>query len=151
LPSVQGPQPANHLTVQVGVDIVGVERVARLVTAHPGAVEALFTPAEQAYCLRKRRKHEHLAGRFAGKEAVLKAIGTGMRRRMRWIEVEIVSGEAGRPRVQLHGEVAEQARRRGLRDLDVSISHSDGLALAHAVAVCDHDPNTGGADAVSPD
>ena len=87
---MQGPQPASQLTVQVGVDIVGVERIARLVTAHPGAVEALFTPAEQA-------------------------------------------------------------RLRGLRDLDVSISHSDGLALAHAVAVCDNDPSRGGADAVSPD
>jgi holo-[acyl-carrier protein] synthase len=147
---VPGPRPAN-LTIQVGVDIVGVERVARLVTEHPAAVEALFTPAEQAYCLRKRRRHEHLAGRFAGKEAVLKAIGTGMRRRMHWSEVEIVSGVAGRPRVELHGEVAEQARRRGIRGLDVSISHSDGLALAHAVAVCDHDVNTGGAGAVSPD
>jgi holo-[acyl-carrier protein] synthase len=137
LPSVQGRRQANRLTVQVGVDIVGVERVARLVTEHPGAVEALFTPAEQAYCLRKRRRHEHLAGRFAGKEAVLKAVGTGMRRRMHWTEVEIVSGDGGRPRVELHGEVAEQARRRGIRALDVSISHSDGLALAHAIAVCD--------------
>jgi holo-[acyl-carrier protein] synthase len=150
LASVQRPRLAS-LTIQVGVDIVGVERVARLVTAHPGAVEELFTPAEQAYCLRKRRRMEHLAGRFAGKEAVLKAIGTGMRRRMHWTEVEIVNGVAGRPLVELHGEVAEQARRRGIRGLDVSISHSDGLALAHAVAVCDSDATTGGARAVSPD
>jgi len=136
LPSVPGPQRASF-EIQVGVDIVGVERVARLVSAHPGAVDALFTPGEQAYCLRKRRRHEHLAGRFAGKEAVLKAVGTGLRRRMRWTEVEIVSGLAGRPQVRLHGEVAEQARRRGVRGLDISISHAEGLALAHAVAVCD--------------
>jgi holo-[acyl-carrier protein] synthase len=147
LPSVQG-RPASELTVQVGVDIVGVERVARLVDAHPGALDELFTPAEQAYCLRKRRRYEHFAGRFAGKEAVLKAVGTGMRRRMRWTEVEILNGVAGRPRVELHGEVAAQARRRGIRDLDISISHSEGLALAHAVAVCDHDAEPGEARAL---
>jgi len=145
---VPPPRQAS-LTVQVGVDIVGVERVARLVSAHPSAMEELFTPAEQAYCLRKRRRMEHLAGRFAGKEAVLKAIGTGMRRRMHWTEVEIVDGVAGRPRVELHGEVAEQARRLGVHGLDVSISHSDGLALAHAVALCDHGVPTGGGRAVS--
>ncbi len=130
----------GSLEIQVGVDIVGVERGARLVTTHPGAVDALFTPVEQAYCLRKRRRYEHLAGRFAGKEAVLKAVGTGMRRRMRWTEVEIVNGPSGRPLVRLHGEVAEQARRRGVCGLDVSISHSEGLALAHAIAVCDPGP-----------
>jgi holo-[acyl-carrier protein] synthase len=150
LPSVQG-RPASELTVQVGVDIVGVERVTKLITAHPGAVDELFTPAEQAYCLRKRRKYEHLAGRFAGKEAVLKAVGTGMRRRMRWTEVEILNGVAGRPRVELHGEVAEQARRRGIRDLDLSISHSDGLALAHAVAIRDRKSEPGEARALPPD
>jgi holo-[acyl-carrier protein] synthase len=131
---VQGRQPVS-LNVQVGVDIVGVARVARLLASHPGAVEELFTPAEQAYCRRKRRADEHFAGRFAGKEAVLKAVGTGLRRRMRWTEIEILSGEAGRPNVALHGEVAAQARRRGIRDVQVSISHSDGLALAHAIAV----------------
>ena len=76
-----------------------------------------------------------VAGRFAGKEAVLKAFGTGLRQRMRWTDVEIVSGSAGRPEVHLHGEVAEQARRRGLVELDLSISHAEGLAVAQAVAV----------------
>jgi holo-[acyl-carrier protein] synthase len=131
---VQGPQPVS-LTVQVGVDIVGVERVSRLLASHPGAVDELFTPAEQAYCRGKRRADEHFAGRFAGKEAVLKAVGTGLRRRMRWADIEILSGDAGRPTVALHGEVAAQAERRGIRQVQISISHSDGLALAHAVAV----------------
>jgi holo-[acyl-carrier protein] synthase len=132
--SVPEPRPAD-LEIRVGVDLVSVARVAQLVEGHPGALDELFTPDEQAYCLRKRRKHEHLAGRFAGKEAVLKALGTGLRRRMRWTEVEILSGAAGRPEVRLQGEVADQARRRDVRGLDVSISHSEGFALAHAVSL----------------
>ena len=130
------PEPRTVSSgIQIGVDIVGVGRVTRLVAAHPGAVDELFTPAEQAYCLSKRRRYEHLAGRFAGKEAVLKALGTGMRRRMRWTEVEILSGSAGRPEVRLHGEVAAQASRRGVRSFEISISHAEGLALASAVAI----------------
>jgi holo-[acyl-carrier protein] synthase len=131
---VQVPHPAN-LRIRIGVDLVGIDRVARLVTDHEGALDELFTAREQAYWRKKRQRYEHLAGRFAGKEAVLKTFGTGLRQRMRWTDVEIVSGGAGRPEVFLHGEVAEQARKRGLEDLDVSISHAEGLALAQAVAV----------------
>lgn len=121
--------------IRVGVDLVGVERVTRLVCDHEGALDELFTESEQAHWRKKRGRYEHLAGRFAGKEAVLKAFGTGLRQRMRWTDVEIVSGAAGRPEVRLHGEVAEQARRGGLEDLDLSISHAEGLAVAQAVAV----------------
>jgi holo-[acyl-carrier protein] synthase len=82
-----------------------------------------------------------MAARFAAKEAVLKAFGTGLGQRMRWTDVEIVNELTGRPRVHLHGEVAAWARRRGMTDpdtfLDVSLSHTDGLAVAQAVAVWD--------------
>lgn len=121
--------------VRVGIDLVGVERVTRLVTDHAAALDELFTPAEQAHWRKKRGRYEHLAGRFAAKEAVLKAFGTGLRQRMRWTDVEVISGAAGRPEVRLYGEVAEQARRRGLAELDLSISHAEGLAVAQAVAV----------------
>jgi holo-[acyl-carrier protein] synthase len=121
--------------IRIGVDLVGVERVTRLVTDHEAALDELFTADEQAHWRKKRQRYEHLAGRFAAKEAVLKAFGTGLRQRMRWTDVEIVSGTAGRPEVRLHGEVAEQARKRGLEDLDLSISHAEGLAVAQAVAV----------------
>src|SRR5439155_25243654 len=123
------------LRLRVGVDIVGVSRVERLVTENAGIVDVLFTGREQDYCLGKRRSHEHLAGRFAAKEAVLKAFGTGIGQRMRWTDVEIVPGRRGRPEVCLHGEVAAWAKRRGLSDIDVSVAHSTGLAVAHALAV----------------
>jgi holo-[acyl-carrier protein] synthase len=100
-------QPANSSRFRIGVDLVGVERVARLVTDHEGALDELFTEREQAHWRRKRQRYQHLAGRFAAKEAVLKAFGTGLRQRMRWTDVEIISGTGGRPEVLLHGEVAE--------------------------------------------
>jgi len=121
------------------VDIVGVGRVERLVTENAGIVDVLFTERERDYCLGKRRAHEHMAGRFAAKEAVLKAFGTGIGQRMRWTDVEIVPGRRGRPEVCLHGEVAAWAKRRGLADIDVSVAHSAGLAVAQALAVWDEE------------
>lgn len=121
--------------IRVGIDLVSASRVERLLAEHPGAIEELFTPAEIAYCASKRRRHEHLAGRFAAKEAVLKALGRGLGRSMRWTDVEIVSSATGRPRVKLHGAVATAARRLGVLEVDVSLSHSEGLAIASAVAL----------------
>jgi holo-[acyl-carrier protein] synthase len=119
------------------VDIVPVARVERLATENPGILETVFTDRERAYCLGKRRQYEHLAARFAGKEAVLKAFGTGMGQRMRWTDVEIVNTVLGRPRVHLSGEVAAYAERHGLTDLDISLSHTAELAIAQVVAVWD--------------
>jgi holo-[acyl-carrier protein] synthase len=129
-------QLANR-RVRVGVDIVGIDRVERLVTENPDIVHTLFTGRELSYCQGKRRCYEHMAARFAAKEAVLKAFGTGLGRRMRWTDVEIVNGEMGRPQVYLYGEVMAWSRQRGLVDLDVSLSHTAGLAMAHAVTVWD--------------
>jgi holo-[acyl-carrier protein] synthase len=109
--------------------------MARLATENPGIQETIFTGLELRYCRGKRRAAEHLAARFAAKEAVLKALGTGLGQRMRWTDVEIVNEVLGRPLVRLHGEVAAWARRRGLADLDVSLSHTSELAVAHALAV----------------
>jgi holo-[acyl-carrier protein] synthase len=121
--------------LRVGVDVVGVERLRRLLCEHVDRQEELFTPAELEYCSGKRRCYEHLAARFAAKEAVLKAFGTGVSRRMRFTDVEVLNERSGRPRVHLRGSVARFAERHGLSQLDVSLSHADGMALAHAVSV----------------
>lgn len=121
------------------MDIVDVARIARLLGEQPEIADRLYTARELAYCQGRRRRHEHLAARFAAKEAVLKAFGTGLGQRMRWTDVEIVNEAWGRPRVCLHGEVAAWARRRGLTDLDVSLAHTADLAIAQAVAVWRHD------------
>jgi holo-[acyl-carrier protein] synthase len=131
------PEPAQGWRLQVGVDIVGVARVARLVTENEGIERTVFSERELADCVGRKRCHEHMAVRFAAKEAVLKAIGTGLGRRMNWTDVEIVRPGRGRPEVVLHGEVAAWAKRHGVGAVDVSLSHSDGLALAHAIVVID--------------
>ena len=118
--------------------MVGVERLKRLLADHADRHEELFTPAELRYCEGKRRRYEHLAARFAAKEAVLKALGTGVTQRMRFTDVEVVNERSGRPRVHLRGGVASFAERHGLSQLDVSLSHTEGMALAHAVSVWRH-------------
>jgi len=124
-------------SIRVGLDVLPVARMARLSRENPGIQDTIFTGRELLYCLGKRRSFEHLAARFAAKEAVLKALGSGLGQRMRWTDVEIVNGLLGRPVARLYGEVEALAQRRGLRDLDVSISHTSELAMAQALAVCD--------------
>jgi holo-[acyl-carrier protein] synthase len=140
--------PASPL-VRTGVDIVAVARVERLATEDARVLDDVFTKAELDYCRRRRRSHEHMAARFAAKEAVLKAFGTGIGKRMRWTDVEIAKERSGRPLVRLHGEVAAWAERRGLAGVDVSLSHSGGFAVAQAVSVWKQ-PH-GGAHALPPD
>lgn len=122
-------------TLRIGIDAVGVERLRRLMDGHEDRARTLFTQGELDYCHGKRRRYEHLAARFAAKEAVLKAFGTGIRQRMRWTDVEVVRELSGRPQIRLDGEVAAFARRRGLQQVDVSLTHTEDLALAHAVTV----------------
>jgi holo-[acyl-carrier protein] synthase len=129
------PGRASNRSVRVGVDLLPVARMARLAAENPGIQETIFTALELRYCRGKRRATEHLAGRFAAKEAVLKALGTGLGQRMRWTDVEIVNGILGRPMVRLYGEVAARAAQLGLADLDVSLAHTSELAVAQAVAV----------------
>lgn len=126
----------RSLHVRVGIDILSVERVSRLLRENVGIEEDVFTARELEYCARRARPDEHLAARFAAKEAVLKAIGTGAARGFPWTDVEILRDRAGRPRVELHGETAVYAGARGIADIDVSLSHAGGLAVAHAAAVC---------------
>ena len=144
--------PAADFQVRVGVDAVAVRRIARLVEDHPSSFEELFTDRELAYCRSKRRCSEHLAARFAAKEAVLKAFGTGISQRMRWTDVEVVNDPRGRPEVKLDGAVASFAQRHGLSGLDVSLTHTDGLAIAHAVTLwtrADDDGNEAGGKCAS--
>jgi holo-[acyl-carrier protein] synthase len=121
--------------VQVGIDAVAVARLERLIRDHPESHDELFTERELRYCRAKRRCADHLAARFAAKEAVLKAFGTGITQRMRWRDVEVVNETSGRPRIQLDGAVASFAQRHGLAGLDVSLTHTEGLAIAQAISV----------------
>lgn len=137
--------PEAELTLRIGVDLVGVSRLERLVRDDERRQETLFTQRELDYCRGKRRCYEHMAARFAAKEAVLKAFGTGISQRMRWTDVEVVNERSGRPTVNLAGAVASFAERHGLADLDVSLAHGEGVAIAHAITSWRGRPGQGSA------
>src|SRR5918911_1930672 len=119
--------------VRVGVDLIEIERIRRALERHPGFRERCFTDAERAYCESRANPAQHYAARFAGKEAVGKALGFGVARAFAWRDVEI----AGRPKpsVKLSGRVARWAEQRGAGSIDLSMTHS--RELANAVAVVD--------------
>jgi holo-[acyl-carrier protein] synthase len=128
------PQTAGQLTASVGVDIVDVARIDR-VLGREHAAERLLTASEIAYCRARPAVGQHAAARFAAKEAVLKAFGTGLSGGLRWTDVEVVNDPGGRPRVRLHGAAAALAARRGLASIEISLSHTADLAIAQAVAL----------------
>jgi holo-[acyl-carrier protein] synthase len=116
----------------LGVDLVEVGRVADLLARHPRFAERCFTPAEQEYAFGHTGPEQRLAARFAGKEAVMKALGCGWRQ-VGWRDVEITGG--GAPRVVLRGRAAARAEALGVGKVLLSLSHTDQLAVAAAVAV----------------
>ncbi|HEU0303333.1 MAG TPA: holo-ACP synthase [Gaiellaceae bacterium] len=118
--------------MKVGVDLIEIERVRRAMLRYPSFTERCFTAAERAYCDSRPNPAQHYAARFAGKEAVGKALGFGVARHFAWREVEI----AGRPKpaVRLSGRLEERAARLGVDDVDLSMTHSKELAAAIAVA-----------------
>lgn len=115
----------------VGVDIVEIDRIGRLVVEHGERfLNRVFTPGEAAYC---RGRAPVLAARFAGKEAVLKALGTGLQG-IGWHEVEILSDPLGKPEVHLHGRARLRANQLGLTYFAISLSHARDYAVAFVVA-----------------
>ena len=117
----------------VGTDLVQVARLAEAMARHPGFAARLFTAGEIAYCEQHRVPGPRYAARFAAKEAVLKALGTGLARGMRWQDVEVIAAPNRRPLVRLHGAVADAARAQGVIEGELSIAHEGDYALAFAV------------------
>jgi holo-[acyl-carrier protein] synthase len=124
--------PTQGVNVAVGVDMIEVERV-RKVYEHHGErfLTRVFTPEEVRQC---RGKPARLAGRFAAKEAISKALGTGLRG-VSWREMEVVQLRSGRPSVRLHGVAKIRAEQLGLNAFDVSIADLAQLSIAIAVAI----------------
>lgn len=125
---------SGEVTVGVGADIVCVERIERLALQRGDrALNRLFTPGERSYCEAQKRIYASYAARFAAKEAVAKALGSGFRG-FSFRDVEIVSGPGGRPQVVLHNGAASAAAGRGVARVLVSLSHDGAYAAAFAVA-----------------
>ena len=125
-----------HEVVGIGIDLVDCARIERMLGDHAQAfLDRVYTVAEQAYCARSRNRIERLAARYAAKEAVLKALGTGMRDGMSWTEIEVSHDLLGAPVVSLTGVVAQTACERGVVRLHLSMTHAGGVAMAQVMAM----------------
>ena len=118
----------------VGIDIIEVPRIARQLSEDVGLKRRLFTEREVAYCEGKRFEAQYYAARFAAKEALLKALGTGLRGRMKWTDIEIVNDDAGKPAILVSGRVEDLVGKSGISRIHVSLSHVKDVASAIVIA-----------------
>jgi holo-[acyl-carrier protein] synthase len=126
------------MRVYQGVDMVDIARLQAVCLRHVRFVEEVFTEGERAYCLSRRNSYVHLGGRFAAKEACLKAMGRGLATLgsdhiLR--EIEVVASESGGPQLLLRGWAEKLARKKSVRQLTVSISHTRDFAVATVILV----------------
>ncbi len=117
-----------------GIDLIEIKRIQNSKDRFGSRfLDRVYTRAEQAYCLRKRKAAESLAARFAAKEAGAKALGTGISYGVSWLENEVVRESRGRPTLKFHGRAAEIAAHLGVLRAALSITHTDELAMASVV------------------
>src|SRR5277367_3339958 len=123
-----------HLIVGLGLDIAEIDRMEAALTRHgPAILQRLYTPQEIAYCESHKNKFERYAGRFAAKEAGMKALGTGWRRGVRWVDFEVVREKSGRPTLALAGEAAKIAAKLRVKNIALSITHTEETAWAQVI------------------
>ena len=122
------------MIVGLGLDIAEIDRIEAAITRHGAPIlERLYTPAEVAYCESHRNKFERYAGRFAAKEAAMKALGTGWRRGVRWRDIEVIREPSGKPSLTLKGAAKRIAEGLGAKNISLTITHSGNLALAEVI------------------
>jgi holo-[acyl-carrier protein] synthase len=120
----------------IGTDIVECLRIAQMIERHGELfIHRVYTAHEIQYCQNRKQATQHYAGRWAAKEAVLKAIGTGWRRGISWRDVEVRNLAGGRPVVIMHGGVRDVAEEMGVGQMLISISHCRSHATAYALAI----------------
>ena len=122
--------------IGVGTDITECLRIARMIERHGELfIDRVYTAEEIAYCQTRKQSTQHFTGRWAAKEAILKAIGTGWVRGITWRDMEIRNDPSGRPLVAVRGGVKEVVEKLGISEIQVSISHCHTHATAVAIAV----------------
>ena len=120
--------------IGIGIDTVDVPRFRKVAARTPGIIDRLFTDAERTYCERRKDPTERYAARFAAKEAVMKAMGVGVGA-CKWREIEVVRERSGQPTVSLTGGAAALAGRKGVTGWRLSLTHTETVAEAVAVAL----------------
>ena len=117
-----------------GVDIVDIERIRKITEKQKSRfIDRVFTQAEQQFCNKYRDPAPHLSARFAAKEALFKALGTGWAKGVTWLDVEVQRVESAAPSMVLHGEAEKRSIRLGVEHVHLSLSHSDQWAVAMVI------------------
>ncbi len=117
----------------IGTDIIAVGRIERVLAQNPRFAEKVFSPRERAYCEKRANPAQSYAARFAAKEAVMKALGTGWDEQVSWIEIEVVTGPKGKPGIALSGATRKMCEARGMSRIQLSLSHEKDYAIAFAI------------------
>lgn len=122
------------MIIGTGIDLAEPKRLEAAVQRHGRRfLERVFTPAEIAYCERRRNPWERFAARFAAKEAAFKALGTGWRKGVRWRDVEVRNERSGRPTLALSGQAEKFAQATGVRNISLSLTHTPHFVLAQVI------------------
>lgn len=127
------------MIIGMGVDIVEVERMRKAMADNAPLKEKVFTDNEISYCAERKTQNQNFAGRFAAKEAALKALGTGWSDGIRWKDVETLPDQRGKPQLVLHGRAKELYQASGANRTHVTITHSGQNAVA--VVILEHVPS----------
>lgn len=122
------------VVVAIGADVIEIDRVRQVVTRQPSFVERVYSPAEIKYCQKHRDPAERFAVRFAAKEAVLKALGTGLGG-ADLSDIEVVRRSSGQPQLQLSGRAQLRSDEMGIRSWLITLSHADTVAQAFVAAL----------------
>ena len=122
------------MIVGIGIDVAEVKRIRAVIESQGERfLRRVFTLEEVAYCEKFKNKYERYAGRFAVKEATMKALGTGWSSGVRWVDIEVVRERGGKPTLELRGEAKKIADKLGVRHIAVTITHTASQALAQVI------------------
>ncbi|MGB7438418.1 MAG: holo-ACP synthase [Candidatus Acidiferrum sp.] len=122
------------MIVGIGIDVAEVKRIAAVIESQKERfLRRVYTLDEVAYCEQFKNRYERYAGRFAVKEAAMKALGTGWSRGVRWVDLEVVRQRGGRPTLVLKGQAKKIAESLGVKSIAISITHTAEQALAQVI------------------
>jgi len=124
--------------IGIGTDIAECLRIAKMIEKHEDFfINRVYTPWEIEYCGSRKAATQHYAGRWAAKEAILKAMGTGWSKGIQWTDLEVRNAMGGAPSVNISGAAADICKSKGIEEIKISISHCRLFATAFAVALGD--------------
>ena len=122
--------------IGIGTDIIEVARIGEMIEKHDELfLRRVYTPLEIEYCGGRKSALQHYAGRWAAKEAALKALGTGWSRGIKWTDMEVSNLMGGKPELRIHGVASDIAEDMGIQEMQISISHCKSYAVAYVIAI----------------